>query len=177
MLFEKDYVYLVFQTAIQVTFCMGSPLTNYIHPFPSGDYVHSLFKFQLNWIAGFGGKSATNSPFVNLYKITGPAPILSFQKQYQLSNNSGGISANFWNPQSFIINSNSNTIAFHMWNYNAVAPPMQSGMYYLFANTFPCMGPLPLMPPCPPGPSTPPALPFGPVYKHYNAPTYLTGPA
>ena len=169
-LFVDNYVYLVFQTIIKVVLCNGSPSSFYIHNVATGDNIHSLFKYQTNWIIGFGNKLTANNPIVNLYKIINSAPILSFMKRYQLTNQGAYISVSFWNPQGFLIKAMSNTVVFNLYNSNSAPNIMYVGMYYLYVNTNLCIGPLPLNPPCPPGPSNTPL--FGYVYKHYSSGSY-----
>jgi hypothetical protein len=109
-LFVDNYVYLVFQTAIKVVLCNGSPSSFYIVNVQAGDNIHSLFKYQTNWIIGFGTKTSVNAPIVNLYRIINTDPFLSFQRRYQLTTQSAYISPSFCNPQGFLINSSSNTV-------------------------------------------------------------------
>ncbi len=169
-LFVDNYVYLVFQTVIKVVLCNGSPSSFYIVNVAAGDNIHSLFKYQTNWIIGFGQKLSSSSPIVNLYRIINTAPILSFQRRYQLTSQSSFISASFWNPQGFLINPSSNTVVFNLYNSNSAPAVMLQGMYYLYVNTNLCIGPLPLNPPCPTAPSNTPL--FGFVYKHYSSGSY-----
>ena len=169
-LFVDNYVYLVFQTIIKVVLCNGSPSSFYIHNVAAGDNINCLFKYQTNWIIGFGTNIIANTPIVNLYQIINSPPILSFKKRYQLTNQGAYISVSFWNPQGFLINARSNTVVFYLYNFNSAPNVMKLGMYYLYLNTNLCIGPLPLNQPCPLGPSNTPL--FGYVYKHYSSGSY-----
>jgi len=164
-LFVNEFAYIVFDNLIKVT--TGNDAgTDY----PQTVNIDSLHKYTANalvatnYLIGFGYNIASGSyrPVVVLYKISPSQPLVQLTS-YQLSQNVAYFSSSYyWDHQSLLIDFNTKSIVFGVYN-TGVSEPLVQGMYYLNVKLSPpCLFPIS----CPPN-----SPPTAQIYKHWNAVT------